>query len=116
MTWRFRCTLRFQAGSGLAAWCHAQNDVRLGMAHHLNEGRLDEERSRHDVVDGVYAADLILGDEALVLDTWDTLLAPSVTAWLLPDAGDAGYSWADVHDCSHEPGGPCPTPTRRWPT
>jgi hypothetical protein len=99
----------------MAPWCLAQNTVRLAMAHDLNEGRLDEERSKHTVTDGVYAADLILDDEALALDTWDTILAPAVLAWLLPDEGDAGYSWADLHLCSHEDDAPCPTPIRRLP-
>ena len=117
MSWRFRCNLRFQPGSGMAAWAKAQNDVRLGMAYHLNEGELHEERSRHAIEGDTYTADFIFPTEALAADTFATMTAGPVTAWLRPDEPHVPNSFVDVHECGHDasPPTPCPQPTTRWP-
>ena len=121
MAWRFRCNLRFQPGSGMAAWAKAQNDVRLGQAYHLNEGALNEERSAHSIEADTYIADFIFPEKALADDTFATMTAGSVTAWLRPNEGEVApgvegaKSWVDVHECAHEQAGSCPSPTTRWP-
>jgi len=116
MAFRFRCNLRFQPGSGMAAWAHAQNSVRIGMAYHLNESAANEEKSRHTVEGDTYRANFFFPGEELALDTFATLTAGSVTAWLKPDT-DGDRSFVDVHECGHDqdPPAPCPQPTVIWP-
>lgn len=111
---RLRAHLRFSVGSGMAQWCFDQNTVRLGQAYHLNEGQLNEEQSKHSVADDVYSCDLVFPELALAQDTWNTILDPSVTAWLRPDEPVDDRSWADMHQCAHEAEPPTPCPAREW--
>lgn len=100
----------------MAAWAHAQNGVRLGQAFHLNPGSAAQEQSQHAAVDDIYTCDLIFPRRNLATDTWATILAASVLAWLRPDDDVAGItSWADMHECVHDASGPCSPPTHRYP-
>lgn len=113
--YRLRARLRFSVGSGMAQWCFDQNVVRLGQAYHLNPGTANEERSKHSVVADVYTCDLIFPELALAVDTWATITAAAVLAWIRPD-DPAGRSWADMHQCAHEtPGVLCPAREWVWP-
>lgn len=114
MSWRFRCNLRFQPGSGMAAWGKGQLDVSLTHDHDPSRQQANEEAS-HVTVDGdTLTADLFLATEALALDTFATFTTGSVTDWLKPDA-DEGRSFVDYHECGHD-GEPTPCVlTQKWP-
>jgi hypothetical protein len=125
---RFRAHLRYNVGSGYAAWLAAQMQVRLGMAFHLREGEPGQELSRvtTDIVTGGnpsnrrenIAIDVFWPDarDDLAADTRATIEA--TIPWLRPNEAGArgGRSWMDWHRCSHDAGGPCPAPEWRWPT
>ena len=113
MSWRVRAHLAFQAGSGMAAWAEAQMAVRVTHDHDPNRQQINEERS-HNTRDGdTLDVDLFLATEALAADTYATLTAASVTAWLEPDTDDA-VSFVDYHFCEHD-GVPAPCAvTERW--
>jgi hypothetical protein len=118
LAYRLRVRLRFSAGSGMAQWCFDQNTVRLGMAYHLNAGTVNEERSKHAVAADVYTCDLIFPELVLATDTWATLTAASVLAWLRADdpSDPIGRSWADMHQCTHDtPNVLCPAREWVWP-
>jgi hypothetical protein len=114
-TYRLRAHLRFRLGNGMAAWAIAQNTVRLGMAYHLNEGRADEERSRQSAASDVYECDLAFPEEALAVDTWNTLLAVCVDGYLEPADSADQLSWMNLHECHHDgTTASCPPPSRVW--
>jgi hypothetical protein len=114
MSWRFRCTMHFTPGSGMAAWGKAQLDVRLTHDHDPNRLQANEEASHVTVTGDTLRADMFLAAEALALDTYQTFTDASVVAWLLPDTAEAA-SFVDYHECWHD-GTPSPCGlTERWP-
>ena len=117
MTWRLRAHLAFTDGSGMAAWAEAQLAVRLTHDHDPNRQQANEEASHITVVGETLTTDLFLATEALAVDTFNTLTAASVTAWVKPDGDplDGPVSFVDAHECGHgDPPTPCPTPTYVW--
>lgn len=111
---RFRAHLRFQSGSGMAAWVDAQMQQRLAMAFHINEGSQAEERSQLTVDGDDVHIDVFWPEDRpdLAADTIATLTAASVTAWLRPvevdEDGRQVRSWMDRHTCDHDSDVPHP--------
>ena len=118
MNWRLRAHLAFTDGSGMAAWAESQLAVRLTHDHDPNRQQANEEASHITRTGDTLVTDLFLATEALAVDTFNTLTAGSVTAWVKPDGDplDGGpVSFVDAHECGHgDPPQPCPAPTYVW--
>ncbi len=105
MAIRFRATLHFSAGSGMAQWCTDQMAVRMGMAFHLKAGTPEQELSFSGADGETFKCDVFWPEdrEDLATDTIATLQA--VTAWLKPDDPDPlseVQSTMDWHYCTHD--------------
>jgi len=113
VAWRVRSLLRFQPGSGMAAWGKAQADVRLTHDHDPNRQKANEEASRSVAIGNVLDVDMFVATEALAIDTFSTFTAGSITAWLRPN-DESNVSFVDYHECFHDqdPPLPCSAPTR----
>ena len=128
MAYRYRAHFFFKENSpaGLAQWCSDQVNQRLGMAFHMNEGALNEEKTKHEVVNDLeWKADIFVPDnaQAIIDDFWAhimTLTSNLETRVILPeneeDETEYMPSWMDVHHCYHDIGGACMPPHQTFAT
>ena len=128
MAYRYRANIFFKESSpaGLAQWCSDQVNQRLTMSFHMNEGALNEEKTKHEVVDNRHwRADVFVPDEAQAImdDFWAQIMTQTThmeTRVIEPEEeeGEPEYeqSWMDVHHCWHDVGGACMPPHMTFET
>lgn len=102
---RLRARLRFTTASGMAAWSHAQMEVRHGMAINISAREPKFNRVAIDGSHSILECDLPLLDAAHAADAFNTLTNASVRAWVQSD----GRCFVEHHLCRHDetPVAPC---------
>ena len=133
MPYRFRAYFHFDSdpasttySPGFAQWCSDQVNQRLTMAFHLNEGAMNEEKSKHEKIgDFEWRADIFVPDhsQAIIEDFWAHILSISVrlkTKVIAPESeeGETEYlpSWMDLHHCHNDVNQPCQQPYMHFAT